>query len=314
MGSLDNQMTHLSSDIPAYFIKLGRGGVWEKSCLADGTLKFGYHETSHDDCLSGHWSAVHEFWTHERRHAGTAKNDVRQIQTFYEADETAIFITFSDGYLWWCQPTGRPQLLVHENNARLRQTVAGWRKTSLKGTPLLISRLSGKLTKMQMFRGTICEVSERAYLLRRLNDQPIEEVAAAEATEVILLDQILAMVRLLDPRDFELMVELIFSTSGWQRQTRTGGTQKTVDLDLLLPSTGERAFVQVKSETSADTFEAYAAAFASTDAHARMFYVWHTGSAGTQQVPPGITLWGPSEVSGKVLQAGLLAWLKDRVS
>ena len=142
--------------------------------------------------------------------------------------------------------------------------MAGWRKTSLKGTPLLISRLSGKLTKMQMFRGTICEVSERAYLLRRLNDQPIEEVAAAEATEAILLDQILAMVRLLDPRDFELMVELIFSTSGWQRQTRTGGTQKTVDLDLLLPSTGERAFVQVKSETSADTFEAYASAFAST--------------------------------------------------
>jgi hypothetical protein len=56
----------------------------------------------------------------------------------------------------------------------------------------------------------------------------------------------LEMMRLLEPRDFETLVDLMFSTSGWRRGI-IGNTQKTLDLDLLLPSTGERAFVQVKS-------------------------------------------------------------------
>jgi hypothetical protein len=52
--------------------------------------------------------------------------------------------------------------------------------------------------------------------------------------------------KLLGPRDFETLVDLVFSTSGWRRQGVVGKTQKTLDLDLILPSTGERAFVQVK--------------------------------------------------------------------
>jgi hypothetical protein len=307
------KMEKLPADTKAYFIKLGEGGIWEQSCLESGTIKFGYHDTPQELCINGDWEAVKTFWTEARGNAGTAKNDTRQIQTFFEADESAIFITFWNGYLWWCHPQGVPEVLTDDGNARLRQTVDGWRKASLGGEPLLISRLSGKLTKTQMYRGTICEVAETAYLLRRINDEKTPELAAVEATEVVLLDQTLAMIRLLDPKDFELMVELVFSTSGWRRQTRTGGTQKTVDLDLLLPSTGERAFVQVKSQTNAKQFDGYAETFAATDAHARMFYVWHTGTI-NREPSNNVTLWGPSVVAAKAIDAGLLAWLKDRIS
>jgi len=306
-------MDKLPVTTKAYFIKLGEGGAWEHACLSSGTIKFGYHATPHDLCLSGQWDKVHEFWTERRGKAGTASNDARQIQTFFEADENTIFITFSKGYLWWCHPSGVPQLIPEDDDARVRQTVNGWRNTGLNGELLLASRLSGKLTKTQMYRGTICEVGESAYLLRRINGEQTPELAAAEATEKMLLDQILAMVRLLDPKDFELMVELIFSHSGWRRQARTGGAQKTVDLDLLLPSTGERAFVQVKSKTSTRQFDGYAEIFAATDAHARMFYVWHTGMV-QRESQPNITLWGPDTISSKVLEAGLLGWLKDRVA
>ncbi|WP_213948479.1 hypothetical protein [Luteibacter sp. dw_328] len=295
-----------------YFIKLGEGGAWESLCLAGGTIKFGYHATPHDLCLGRNWEEVKAFWTRERKNAGTASNDTRQIRTYYEASEQDIFITFSKGYLWWCRPKGAPAVLA-DDDARLRKTVDGWRNTSLAGEPLLISRLSGKLTKTQMYQGTICEVEERSYLLRRLNDEKTPELAAVEATEQVLLAQVLAMVRLLTPVDFELMVELIFSTSGWRRQARTGGTQKTIDLDLLLPSTQERAFVQVKSRTTTSQFDGYADEFAGTDAHARMFYVWHTGTV-DRTPPPRVTFWGPDIIAGRVLDAGLLGWLKDRIS
>jgi len=305
-------MEKLPADTKAYFIKLGHEGEWEEPCLTSGTIRFAYRKISHEPCLHGQWDEVQALCA-KMRGKGTGKNDARQVQTYYEADASSIFITFYKGELWWCHPTGVPEVLPEERNARVRQTVSGWRKTSVGGRPLLISELSGKLTKTQMYRGTICEVSETPYLLRRINDEQTPELAAAQETENRLLVQMLAMIRLLDPLDFELMVELVFSQSGWRRQTRTGGTQKTVDVDLQLPSTGERAFVQVKSETDTRTFDDYAQRFEAQDAHARMFFVWHTGVI-TRDPPPNITMWGPDVIASKVLEAGLLAWLKDRVS
>lgn len=306
-------MKALLESTKAYFIKLGEGGAWESACLAEGTIRFGYHATPQDLCVHGEWERVRDFWTQQRGNEGTATNDTRQIRIFFEASEDDIFVTFSKGYLWWCRPSSAPVVQSAEDGSRLRQTLDGWRNTSIGGEPLLMSRLSGKLTKTQMYQGTICEVDERAYLLRRINDQQTPEVREAEATEQVLVKQILAMVRLLTPKDFELMVELIFSRSGWQRQSSTGGSQKTIDLDLLLPTTRERAFVQVKSRTNTAQFDKYAVEFTATDAHARMFYVWHTGSV-DRAASANITLWGPDVIGSKVLDAGLLAWLKDRVS
>lgn len=298
----------------AYFIKLGEGGEWAKECIEKGIIKFGYRGTPNDPCLRGEWDEVKAFWI-ERRNGdkSTAANDTRQIRTYYEATSDDIFITFSDGYLWWCQPRGVPVVLAEEGGIRVRPTVDGWHNASITGGPLLIGRLSGKLAMTQMYRGTICEVRDKDYLLRRVTGQSIPELVEIEATEQRLVEQILSMVRLLSPEDFELMVELIFSRSGWQRQLRTGGTLKTIDLELLLPTTGERAFVQVKSRTDQAEFEAYAAAFAASDAYQRMFYVWHTGTL-KELSAANITLWGPDDIGGYVLNAGLLAWLKDRVS
>lgn len=308
---LKGKPTALPADTKAYFIKLGERGFWEKDCLENGTIWFSYSQTPHDMCVRGDWEGVKAFWKNERGNKTTASNDTRQIRTFYEVDDKSIFVTFYGGYLWWCQPSGPVEVI--EQDARLRRTLDGWKKHSIGGAPLSMSRLSGKLTKTQMFQGTICEVGETAYLLRRINDEVMPEVAAADEAQAALEAKILAMVQLLDPKDFELMVELIFSSSGWRRQTRTGGSQKTIDLDLRLPTTGERAFVQIKSRTSTREFEGYAKDFNETDAHARMFFVWHTGIVTTEPVEQ-ITLWGPDKVAKLVLETGLLSWLKDRTS
>ncbi len=63
-------------------------------------------------------------------------------------------------------------------------------------------------------------------------------------------EAIVNLLRLLRPQDFEILVDLVFYTSGWRRQGVVGKTQKDIDLSLLLPSTGERACVQVKSRTT----------------------------------------------------------------
>ncbi|WWW56506.1 hypothetical protein V8948_11335 [Klebsiella quasipneumoniae] len=89
------------------YIKLGEGDEWEHECLTSGIIKFGYHKTPHQMCLEGKWEDVNKVWLEERKNnQSTATSDVRQIRTFYTATPDILFITFSQGLLHWCQPSG----------------------------------------------------------------------------------------------------------------------------------------------------------------------------------------------------------------
>ena len=93
-----------------------------------------------------------------------------------------------------------------------------------------------------------------SYVVRRINGQKTPEVERALLTLKEMRESVVPLMQLLGPRDFtELLVDLVFTTSGWRRLGEVGRTEKTRDLDLVLPrNTGERAFVQVKSRTTSD--------------------------------------------------------------
>ncbi|HWH59987.1 MAG TPA: hypothetical protein VN682_20325 [Terriglobales bacterium] len=78
-----------------------------------------------------------------------------------------------------------------------------------------------------------------------------------QPSQVELQAKTLGLLRLLDPNDFETLGGLIFETSGWRRISTVGGNQKTTDIDLLLPTTGEKALVQIKSSTTQAEFQSY---------------------------------------------------------
>lgn len=299
----------------AYYIKLGRGGEWEAECLREGTIRFGYSQTPHDLCVAGAWDRVKEFWTEMRGDAGAATRDTNQIRAFYEAGENDLFITFAHGRLHWCSPTGPVEVLADGN--RCRTTLDGWCDRSTGGTSLSSDRISGHLLKVQMFRGTICQVRAFDYLLRKLNDELSPEVKAAEDAEQALAKAIIGLMRRLTWQDFELLVDLVFSASGWRRIGETGRTQKTIDLDLVLPTTGERAFVQIKSQASSASLEDYIARYEQvSDLYSRMFFVWHTGKATAAHDfdEKKITLVDPERLSRMVLDAGLSSWLREKVA
>ena len=152
----------------------------------------------------------------------------------------------------WCRPTGAVEVLKdgdHVGDHR-RATVDGWHCRTIKGTPLTSDRIAGNLWMVQRFEGGICRVKPLEYLLRKLNDEPPPELAAAAEAERALMDAIVRLMRLLNWQDFELLVDLAFSASGWRRIGVVGGVVRTADLELILPTTGERAFVQVKARAS----------------------------------------------------------------
>jgi hypothetical protein len=72
-------------------------------------------------------------------------------------------------------------------------------------------------------------------------------IAATAEMKASALD----LMKLLGDRDFEILFDLVFTTRRWRRVGIVGKTRKTLDLDLILPSTGERAFVQVNLKRTA---------------------------------------------------------------
>jgi hypothetical protein len=296
----------------ALYIKLGRSGSWEKECIDKGILRFGYNETPFAAAVAGDWETVRQTWLALRKDAGTATRDVIQIRHFFEAVPETLWITFYGGLLWWC--FAKPGVKKHaDGKGSYRETVDGWHSADTKGTKLSCEKLSGNLLKVQAFQGTICDVKEFDYLKRKLNGQLLPEVDEAVKAENSMVEKIVPLMRLLTWQDFELLVDLIFSNSGWRRVGQVGKTQKTVDIELLLPTTGERAFVQIKSETKKRDLADYLARLKDATVYDRMFFVWHSGDVGETD-DDRVALIGPDRLARMVFDAGLTSWLREKVS
>lgn len=214
--------------------------------------------------------------------------------------------------MYWCRPHGPAALLP--DRTKIRSTVDGWHGQTVGGEDLFFERLSGRLLKVQGFRGTICGVDAEDYLLRRLGDEVTPQVSAAVQAETQMIAPISGLMELLTWQDFELLVDLVFSSSGWKRTGATGGVQNTVDIELMLPSTQERAFVQVKSRASPAQFDDYVARMNEMDGVHRMFFVWHTGKVGAAPEHGRVTLIGPATLARMILDSGLATWLRQKVS
>jgi hypothetical protein len=155
-------------------------------------------------------------------------------------------------------------------------------------------------------------VRDGEYVLRRILGKKSPEVDRALVAITNLQSSVLDMIRLLGPKDFEILVDLVFSTSGWRRLGPVGKTQKTLDLDLTLPSTGERAFMQIKSKATDADLSDYMQRLDELGQYNRMFFVYHTGNVHTDS--ENVIVIGPEKLSKLIVDAGLASWLVQKVS
>lgn len=294
------------------YIKLGHGGCWEKSCIEeDGTIRLGYESPFHKECAEGNWGKVREFWLEKRSGSETAaSNDVSQIKDFYELSEDDIWITFYKRKMYWC----RSEAVVKEldDGTRVRKAINGWSCTDVKGALLSIENIDGRITKVQGFRGTICGVGMPEYLLRKIGGETQPDVLNAKASLQNLERDVEALIKGLWWKDFELLVELIFSRAGWQRMSVVGKTEKEIDLDVMLPVSNRRAFVQVKSQTTPAEIKSCYEAYLTYGQYNEMYMVFHSLQGELTQVDieaESLHLWDCSKLASLVVRSGLTEWL-----
>lgn len=305
----------IAADTRVRYIKLGEGGSWEKECFEKGIIRFGFGSSNAERfplCTAGRWNELTSTFIKEGKDKGTATRFTNETRLFFEDDGSILWITFmGEGLKWGFLESGAPERHTDERGV-WRKVANGWSGEDLNGDPLTKDRLSGALTKLAAYRGTSCSVDVAEYVIRRINGQKTPEVERAVSILSEMRSSVLELMRLLEPRDFETLVDLVFSTSGWRRQGIIGKTQKTLDLDLMLPSTGERAFVQVKSRTTSAELAEYVARLDELGPYDRMFYVYHSGEADTSD--DRVVVIDPERLSELVLDAGLTNWLIRKVS
>ena len=104
---------------------------------------------------------------------------------------------------------------------------------------------------------------------------------------------------------------MIFRQAGWQRVGDTGKTQKTLDLELFAPVTGERSIVQIKAQSDLQEFMKYQNQFETMTDYDKFFYVVHTAKSNlkTYENESETKLYLVDKVAELSISAGLVEWI-----
>jgi hypothetical protein len=297
------------------YVKLGAGGAWSKWAFTEGVIPIGFEEVPRELCDAGDWNRARGQLVDAGYAGSTATNWIRELKDFYTLGEDCLWFTIADGHLHWAFSAPEVCAPDHEMGGaqRIRRVIGGWRRTDLRGEALTTRSLSSALLRTAGYRMTICKVEREDYLIRRIrgDQDPLHVEALLLKAQLRSLAD--AMIRQLDWRDFEVLVELVLSRGGWQRTSALGSGE--VDLDLLLtqPTTGEIAWVQIKSSASQATLDDYVARYERDGSCQRFYFICHTSKAALSlPARPGYHLWTGAALAEAVVNAGLFDWLTER--
>lgn len=320
-------------EIKIRFIKLGsqsskliRGEekkTLEQICLDEGKMVLGYREVDHFSSDE----EILEFYLNNNKKQQTATSYLNQIKKFYhrfdenENPDTTLWITFAEKKLWWAF-VDNSKSSYKEEGWTFRDMKDKWKCEDIKGNLLTFENISGALLKTQGFRGTICDITSGEnefpiveYTKRLINGEKLEGVIKAEENKIAITQSMKNLLKMLHPQDFEYIIDLIFQYSGWRKLTPGAGVEKDLDLDLLMPLTGERAFVQIKSFTDQSEYNKYEEIFYKHNIYDRFFYVYHTAKPEIvlSHENKYIHIISIEEVAKLVVELGLITVLMKKV-
>ena len=304
------------------YIKLGDGRKWWNECKERNILRLGFNSGSseiYDLARKRDWLSVKNYWAENG--VGTPTQHTNQMQEYFEDDGETLWITFQGGCLYYAFTDGGEIIREHPSEGTSwtsyrTLTNVGWRNDDLDGNEMRIEGLSGRLTRTAGFRQTICGLQKdvEEYLRNRLQCKLNADLVNALSSVVNLEKSMQPLIKSLTFYDFELLVELIFSNSGWRKTTTTGGNQKTTDLDLYNPITNKQIWVQVKSDTDPGEFNDYVNKhFLDRASFETLYYVYHTGSVGERfNYDSQIAVWNIEVVAKQVIANGLVDWVLNK--
>ena len=298
----------------AFYVKLGRSGAWESSSIEKNILRIGWPQQNLTDINGCNWEKIQKELEYETTNKGTATRDCRALKMLCESTPEDIWVTFHGSCLWWTKVTDP---IIYEDNISKYRKISKWHNQDILGNALLANNISGRISKLQGFRGTICKIKEVDELVRLINHEESPEFSAICNSKKILCQSVERALGRLHWKDFETLVDLVFRATGWRRISVLGETMKFSDIELEDPINKEFYQVQVKSSATFQDFNDYSQNF-SSGKYRKLFFVFHTTndqklSKFVSKSDSQIQLVLPSKLSEMVVELGLINWLMNKI-
>jgi len=308
------------------YVKNGTGGGWWDAAKRRNQVHLGWSSVPHPLLLSPSEKKIEVLiraWhTNRNKPEGTATTDFRQLMTALDSPSQHLWITFESGFLWWC--TVRNGAVPNPDGQSAKQGYfwlecdSPWSNKSLKEKLLVQEDLPGSIRKSASFRSTICTPREWRAILRLVRGESNSFSAQCSKSRTAYEKSLLAAIQELQPQDFEELIDLILFRSGWTRTSRRGKTIKGFDIEAENPSTGELAFIQIKSAGLKRDFDAYHAEFKRrAERNSRMFFVFHKLGDNCPLEDPeeaNIHVWNGEKVAELAVKVGLGEWVESKLA
>lgn len=301
----------------AFYLKLGKQGVWEDELKKSDKARIGWSNIKTLDIQEKNWEKIRnlidiDFQTREKKTGAT--QDYNALKTFCEATENDIFITFYKGKLYWCILDNLG--LQEDELSKFRTTKISWNCTNIKGETLYTNKISGRISKTQGFRATLCKIEEKDSLYRIINAEtnPIIEQIIQKKNE--LASHLEKAFKELHWSDHEVLADLIFRQSGWRRISLIGEKMKYIDIELEDPITKDLFQAQVKASAGKSTFEEYAEEYTGKG-YNKLFFVTFNPEISLLKYENNydkVQLLVGKDLAELVIDLGLTNWVLDKLS
>lgn len=301
------------------YVKNGAGGRWWPDAKSRSRLHAGWSQIPDKALREIDIAAIAAILREQYGSKPGATQDLNALRTLLEGPSKHLWVTFEDGFMWWA--TVRDGITVSPLNEMAQRghfwldLDRSWDNRSLAGRYLAMSELPGIVTTTAGFKGTVCEPKGWREIVRLICDEEDADTAAAMSARFAYQAAVCKLVARLRPKDFEVLVDLILSRSGWTRIARIGGATEGIDVEVENPAIDEVAFVQVKGEAGQATLDDYVARFrARRERYHRMIFAVHT-PRGALRAPDRepVQVWDGAKVAELVVRLGLGDWLAKRV-
>lgn len=300
------------------YIKLGTSNGWADLCFERGEVHFGHPSVPHEMAQRADRNEIIAKRIEQGRGPAAAADDARQIIDFQILGSNCLWVTFARDHLWWTFADAEVVWLGGDGSSHgvwMRKCIGSWRNTDIRGTPLQMSALSTRLTRVAAYRRTICAIESEEYVVRRINGVSEPLLVKAAAAREALLQVVCDAIASLHWADFETLVDVVFARSGWHRTSRVGGSLMTIDMALEQPTTRERAAVQVKSNADQALLDQYIARIDQMGTYSRLFFVCHTPRGNlTARGRPDVHVWVARSFAETVLRLGLQDWVLEKIA
>ena len=300
----------------AFYIKLGRGGEYEVDSINTGKLRFGWKGQSIDDINAGKWDVIEAQLRAKDggKRLGPSTSDYKALWNLAQDWPDTVWITFHQSKMWWTRLAPGP--VLEDGISKYRITSQPWCDHATGGRVFAVDMIPGKISQLQGFRATLCKVNYLELLQRTLNGTRSPQATAISVAASFLSQLLAEAIKELHWKDFETLVDMVFRNAGWMRVSVLGQQAKGYDLILQEPIIGERYVVQVKSQAGLAELLSTISNF-STDDFRKLFFVVHSPDddlSGATDIPKHVEIVTPLRLGELALDAGLVAWIEEKVA